>query len=121
MIKHISTVGVYVEDQQKALAFWTEKVGFIVYANFPMGPKATWLEVGPENAQTRLVLYPKAMMKNWAELKPSIVFECDDIYKLYEDLQAKGVDVDKPNEMEFGIFTFFRDEDGNQFGLKQPK
>lgn len=44
------------------------------------------------------------MMKNWVELKPSIVFECDDIYKLCEDLQAKGVDVDT-NRMKWNLVS----------------
>jgi lactoylglutathione lyase len=118
LIKQISTVGVYVEDQAKAKEFWTKQVGFTVHAEFPMAPGMTWLEVGPEGAQTRLVIYPKAMMKNWSELKPSIVFEVDDIEKTYEQLRANGVDVEEPKQMKFGKFASFKDLDGNQFGLK---
>ncbi len=44
MIKQIGTVAVYVEDQQKAKQFWTEKVGFDIAADHPMGPEASWLE-----------------------------------------------------------------------------
>jgi lactoylglutathione lyase len=43
MISSIATVAVYVDDQQKAKDFWTNKVGFEVYAEFPMGPNAHWL------------------------------------------------------------------------------
>jgi lactoylglutathione lyase len=50
MIKQIATVAVYVEDQEKALKFWTEKVGFEVYRNDPMGPGGNWIEVGPKDA-----------------------------------------------------------------------
>ena len=59
MITHINTVAVYVDDQQKSLEFWTEKVGFQVRRKEQMGPNAFWLEVGPENAQTCVVLYPQ--------------------------------------------------------------
>lgn len=44
MIRKISTVAVYVEDQQKAKEFWTKKVGFKVMAEHPMGPNAFWLD-----------------------------------------------------------------------------
>ena len=44
-----------------------------------MGKAGIWLEVAPEGAGSRLVVYPKSAMDDWAERKPSIVFECDDI------------------------------------------
>lgn len=74
MIRRIATVAVYVEDQQKAKQFWTEKVGLDVVTEHPMGPNVFWLEVAPEGAQTALVLYPKAMMKDAGEKKIPIVF-----------------------------------------------
>ncbi|MBY6038226.1 VOC family protein [Fictibacillus nanhaiensis] len=119
MIKRIATVAVYVEDQQAAKTFWTEKVGFEVKAEFPMGPGSFWLEVGPKDAQTNLVIYPKAMMKDWAEKKPSIVFETDDIQGDYERMKEKGVSfLDEPQTMQWGTFVQFKDEDGNEFLLK---
>jgi predicted enzyme related to lactoylglutathione lyase len=53
-----------------------------------------------------------------SELKPSIVFEVDDIEKTYEQLRDNGVDVEEPKQMKFGKFATFKDLDGNQFGLK---
>jgi len=119
MIKQIATVAIYVEDQEKALAFWTETMGFTVYRNQPMGPAGNWIEVGPPGVETRLVLYPKSMMPNWAELKPSIVFECDDIEQTYADLAAKGVKfLEAPQKMAWGTYARFEDPDGNVFVLK---
>jgi lactoylglutathione lyase len=119
MIKRIATVGVYVDNQEKAKQFWTEKVGFVVHAERQMGPGATWLEVGPEGAQSCLVIYPKAMMTNWSEMKPSIVFECEDIEATYERLKANGVHFLEPlNKMAWGTFARFGDLDGNEFLLK---
>lgn len=119
MIEKIATVAVYVEDQQKAKAFWTEKVGFEVKRETPMGPGSSWLEVGPKGAETALVLYPKSMMKNWEEMKASIVFVCADIDATYETMKANGVLFDsEPNKMQWGTFVTFRDEDGNSFLLK---
>lgn len=119
MIRQIATVAVYVDDQQAAKKFWTEKVGFEVVAEFPMGPSAFWLEVAPKGAQTRLVLYPKSMMKNWNELKASIVFECDNVMEEYEKLKANGVEFKgEPQKMQWGTYVQFKDEDGNEFLLK---
>ena len=119
MITYINTVGIYVEDQQRALEFWTEKVGFRVRRNEPMGPDASWIEVGPDNAQTRLVIYPKSMMSNWEELKPSIVFNCVDIEDTVDKLKANGVEfIEEPQKEKWGTYARFKDIDGNEFILK---
>ncbi|WP_349408961.1 VOC family protein [Pseudalkalibacillus sp. SCS-8] len=119
MIKNLGTVAVYVEDQQKAKTFWTEKVGFEVVKEMPMGPDTFWLEVAPANAPTRLVLYPKAMMQGHEQMKASIVFECDDVIKTYETMMENGVSFkEEPKEMQWGTFVQFTDEDGNEFILK---
>ncbi|KGR77256.1 VOC family protein [Ureibacillus manganicus] len=119
MIKQIATVAVYVEDQQKAKTFWTEKVGFEVVAEHPMGSNATWLEVAPKGAESRLVLYPKAMMKGSENMKASIVFKSEDVKDTYEKMKASGVEfLGELQEMQFGSFVQFKDEDGNEFLLK---
>lgn len=119
MIKQVATVAVYVEDQQQAKAFWVEKVGFEVLAEFPMGPNAVWLEVAPKDAQSRLVIYPRAMMKDWSEKKPSIVFECEELVSTYERMKANGVEfLGEPQKMQWGTYVTFKDIDGNEFLLK---
>jgi lactoylglutathione lyase len=119
MITRIATVAVYVEDQQAALKFWTEQVGFVVHRQEQMTPQASWLEVGPEGAATRVVIYPRAMMPNWQELKASIVFECDDIDRTCQEMKERGVTfVEEPKKMAWGSYARFQDPDGNEFLLK---
>jgi len=119
MIKKISTVGVYVDDQDHAFKFWTEKVGFGLKNKKEMGNGLYWLEVGPVNAESALVLYPKKLMTNFAELKPSIVFICEDIEKVCNKMQANGVVFTMElTTTAWGKFAKFKDEDGNEFGLK---
>lgn len=119
MIKKIATVAVYVEDQRRAKTFWTEKAGFKVVAEHAMGPDASWLEVAPPGVESALVIYPRSMMKGWEEMKPSIVFLCDDIDETYRTMKANGVRFEsEPNRMSWGTFAQFYDEDGNQFLLK---
>jgi predicted enzyme related to lactoylglutathione lyase len=83
-----------------------------------MGPHANWIEVAPLNAQSCLVLYPKSMMTNWEELKPSVVFQCADIEETCRRLEAAGVQIPMPpTPMGWGMFAKFADLDGNEFGL----
>lgn len=119
MIKKIATVGIYVDDQNKALQFWTEKVGFELRNNIDMGNGMTWMEVAPQGAESCLVIYPKKLMTNFTELKPSIVFNCENIERVCADLKKNGVTFSKElSSMGWGKFASFKDEDGNEFGLK---
>jgi lactoylglutathione lyase len=127
MITQIATVSIYVEDQQQSLKFWTDKMEFEIKANHPMSPNANWIELGPPSSlQTKemqaccsIVIYPRSMMPNWRELKPSIVFLCDDFEKTYEKLKSKGVNfVEQPKKMAWGTYAKFVDIDGNEFLMK---
>ena len=121
MIKHINTVGIYVEDQARAVAFYIEKLGFTIHADRPMGP-ARWIELGPAGAQSRLVLFPRSMMSDWDQRKPSVVFFCDDAQATFRELSARGVTfTDPPKTMDYGIFAIFTDIDGNQLAIMSPK
>ena len=120
MIKHINTVGIYVEDQDRAMRFYVEKLGFRVHADRPMGP-ARWIEVGPANGQSRFVIFPRAMMPDWAERKPSVVLFCDDAEATFRKFSARGVTfTDPPKKMEYGTFGVFTDVDGNQLAIMSP-
>ncbi len=120
MIGKIATAAVYVDDQDKSIVFWVEKAGFEIPNEQSMGPNARWVEVGPPGAASCLVIYPNAMMEDWAERKPSIVFECDDLQATYEEMSGRGVAFSQPpKEMAWGGFAIFTDEDGNWYGLRE--
>jgi len=120
MITNIATAAIYVEDQQKSLYFWTKMLGFEMRANHAMGAEGNWIEVAPKGAQSCIVLYPKSMMANWGERRPSIVFFCDNVEKTYKELKSKGVKfTEEPKKMSWGVCAMFEDPDGNQFLLKQ--
>ena len=60
-------------------------------------------------------------MSNWEELKPSIVFEYEDIESTFRSLQGRGVEfLEDPKKMAWGAYARFRDPDGNEFLLKGP-
>jgi lactoylglutathione lyase len=119
MIQRIATVAVYVDDQNRALEFWTKKAGFELRRDTPMSPEARWIEVVPPGAESALVIYPKALMPNWEEVRSSIVFLCDDVHATYEAMKRSGVNfLEEPKTMQWGTFVQFTDEDGNRFLLK---
>jgi lactoylglutathione lyase len=119
MITAIATAAVYVEDQARAQAFWTEQVGFSIHRTESMGPQGAWIEVGPRDAVSCLVLYPKGMMPDWAERKPSIVFACDDVRATHAELSGRGVPFSQPpKQMAWGDFAIFEDPEGNSYGLR---
>ena len=120
MITRIATAAVYVDDQQKAADFWTTQVGFEVRMDKAMGPEAKWIELGPRGAQSCIVIYPKSMMADWAERKPSIVFESENLRATYEEMRSRGVEfMQEPQDMPWGPFAIFLDPEGNWFGLRQ--
>ena len=120
MINYIKTVAIYVEDQKRSLDFYIMKLGFDVYRNFPMGKEANWIEVAPKGAQSHMVLYPKALMSNWQELKPSIVFSSKDCEATFRELKSRGIEfTQEPERMAWGICAKFIDPDKNEFLITQ--
>lgn len=93
-------------DQDEALAFYCDQVGFDVRRDLPMGPLGRWIEVAPPGAESCLVLYPKAMMADWDRRVPSIVFACADIIATCAMLVKRGVTLLKePQKMPWGTFA----------------
>jgi predicted enzyme related to lactoylglutathione lyase len=121
MIEKIATASLYVADQAAAVAFWTDQVGFEIHRQRSMGPGSSWIEIGPPGAASCLVIYPKSMMEDWAERRPSIVFECADIRATFDAMRSRGVQfTQEPQDMPWGPFAIFLDPEGNWFGLRAP-
>jgi len=76
--------------------------------------------VVPEGAQSALVLYPRSLMQNWKEIKPSVLFLCDNIEKTFSKLKSRGVKfTQEPERMPWGTYAKFVDIDGNEFIIKK--
>jgi lactoylglutathione lyase len=125
MINKIGKVTVYVNDQEQAKEFWINKVGFAIKLEQPMGPDFSWIEVGPsEDEFTTLVLYSKTAMEQHDPSKiahPSILFSTTDIESAYEKMKQNGVKVDEMLRMPFGTMFSFKDQDGNDYLLREDK
>ena len=124
MISHISQVGVYVSDQDAALAFYTEKLGFEV-RSLREGPGIKWIEVAPPGGQTTISLASKDFpVGDEAKIGvfTNIAFETEDIHELYETYRQRGVTFTHEPELQpYGKwFAAFVDQDGDEFFVFQP-
>lgn len=128
-------MSIYVLNQDSALDFYTNKLGFKVVIDVPMGTDTRWLTVSPpEQPGLEIVLFPIVVGKMLAQESADIitdlvkkgafgvgVFECNDIYATYEELKSKGVEFIKaPRDEFYGTEALFKDDSGNWFSL-QPK
>jgi predicted enzyme related to lactoylglutathione lyase len=119
MITHVKLVGLFVRDQDSALDFYSNKLGFEVLANEPYGDGARWIEVAPPGAQTRLALSkPPKDMEDRVGKFSQIIFTCEDVRATYEELRQRGVTfTQEPDEQPWGVHAQFSDPDGNTFVL----
>ncbi len=118
MLKQIKFVGVPVRDQDKALAFWTQKIGFQVATDQPMGDGQRWIELKVPGAQTCLVLFTPEGHEDRIGTFHSISFTVDDMDRTYAELTERGVEFAQPPKKEgWGTSAIFKDPDGNSFVL----
>lgn len=116
MITQVSFVSIPVADQQRALAFYTEKLGFEVTTNEPMGEGGLrWIELRPApGAQTRIVLFTPEGQEDRIGTFATASFAADDVRKTYEELKGRGVEfVHPPSDEPWGVMAQFKDSEGN--------
>ncbi len=134
----ISTVQVWVHDQDEALDFYTRKLGMEVRADvtLPEMGDFRWLTVGPVGQpDVAIVLMaipgPPVMDEATAEevrslmskgFAGTIFLTTDDCQASYEELKGRGVEfVEQPEERPYGIDSSFRDPSGNNIRLTEVK
>ena len=119
MITHVKFVSVPTLDQTRALAFWTEQVGFTVLSDQPMGEDRRWIELGVANSATRVVLFrPEAGDEARVGRFFYGAFACDNVEATHRQLSARGVEFTAPpTNSGWGSFAKFKDPDGNEFVL----
>ncbi|MCY9533211.1 MULTISPECIES: VOC family protein [Paenibacillus] len=126
MINQIGQVMLYVNNQDQAVQFWTEKVGFIVVSEDNNGHGMKWIEIAPaQGAQTSFVLHNKQLI---AEMQPelnlgtpSIMLFSDNLDALYEDFKNKGITVGDVVTMPSARVFNFADDENNYFAVMERK
>ena len=136
MLKQLTHVNVWVQDQDEALAFYTEKVGLELREDVTVAEMGDfrWLTVGvPGQEGVALALLPVPGPPVFdAETKAQLdalvakgaagglFFSTDDVHKTYDELKSKGVEFSQePTQQPYGIDAGFRDPSGNQMRMTQ--
>jgi catechol 2,3-dioxygenase-like lactoylglutathione lyase family enzyme len=120
-ITQVGTVMVPVTDQDRAVAFYLDKLGFEKRADIPFGDGERWVEVAPAGAATTIALVlPREGDPTGIDTR--VGFTTEDVEADHADLLARGVDVDE-QVMRMGDpvppMFFFRDQDGNNLLIVQ--
>jgi len=145
MITRLSHTTIYVLDQDEALKFYRDKLGFEVRNDLTMDNGFRWLTVGPKTQPDLQIILmivrespkfaadkeeaPIGMGKSQATMMRELlqagamgagVLEVDDCRATYEQLKAKGVEfLAPPTERFYGIEALFKDNSGNWFSMTQ--
>ena len=118
MIRGISIATIPVRDQDAALDFYTEKLGFRVLTDRPFNAKQRWIELLIAGAESKLALFTPEGHENRIGLLQPLTFWCDDVFATAKVLKAKGVAFAVDPKIEvWGTMAIFKDVDGNQFVL----
>ena len=118
MITSIKFVSVPTRDQDRAVSFYTEKLGFKVLTDQPFDEKQRWIELTVNGAETRLVLFTPEGQDDRIGSFFNGALACDNVEKTYEELKQRGVEfTSEPKREPWGTFAVFKDPDENQFVL----
>lgn len=136
-ISEVGTVFVPVSDQDRALDFYLDKLGFEKRVDFIYGEGIRWIEVAPPGAANTIALVPSSEGQSAGSDEAHCAFATDDIEADHATLRAGGVDVDaeiaRTGKRRSGLVStdvtvtdpvppqfFFRDTDGNRFLIVEP-
>lgn len=118
MISHIKFISIPVTDQNRALDFYTERLGFSIVTDQPFDGKQRWIELRVPKAETRVVLFTPDGQEGRVGTFSGVSFECADVEATYAELRARGVEfLSPPDKQPWGTFVKFKDSEGNTFVL----
>jgi catechol 2,3-dioxygenase-like lactoylglutathione lyase family enzyme len=118
MIKAMTFVSVPVRDQQRALDFYTQKLGFRVITDQPFNDEQRWIELGVGRTGTGITLFTPPGHEDRIGSFTGISFVADDVEATWRELAAQGVVfTQEPQKADWGTAAIFADPDGNQFVL----
>jgi catechol 2,3-dioxygenase-like lactoylglutathione lyase family enzyme len=125
LISHVHSVSVVVADQDAALDFYINTLGWSPALNVPMGETDRFITVALPGAVTQLALVPQSWFPDTAHApgKVGIALITTDIEAAYETMAARGVKFKDPiSLMPWGSkATWFYDPDGNEFFLTEEQ
>jgi lactoylglutathione lyase len=124
MISKVGQIMLYVNNQDEAVNFWIEKVGFTVIGEEDNGQGMRWIEIAPtKDAETSIVLHNKELIaKMEPELNlgtPSLMLFSNNLDELHNSLSNNNITVGQIVEMPSGRVFNFADHEGNYFAVME--
>ena len=118
MITNVKFVSIPTHDQDRAVEFWTKRVGFQVFTDQPFDDHQRWIELRIGSSETHLVIFKFDAQG----LQPGMTFNgalaSPNVERTYQELVERGVEfVTEPQKEHWGTFAIFKDLDGNRFVL----
>lgn len=120
---YISVVTLLVDDIDRAVDFYTKKLGWEKTMDVDMGDDMRWVTVAPKGAQTSFTL--SKGNPGWSPAKAGsgngVIMEVDDVYRTHGQLKNLGIEfTDGPRTEPWGGWASFKDSEGNEHGLHSP-
>jgi catechol 2,3-dioxygenase-like lactoylglutathione lyase family enzyme len=128
MKQRIAHVAVVVEDYDAAIAFYTQKLGFTLLEDTPLGDAKRWVLVAPPGASECSLLLARAAgdrqracIGNQSGGRVFLFLFTDDLWRDYHRMLEKGVRfVREPHTEAYGTVAVFEDLYGNLWDLLEP-
>ncbi|WP_416825127.1 VOC family protein [Ectobacillus polymachus] len=124
MISKVGQIMLYVNNQDEAVNFWTEKVGFTVISEEDNGQGMRWIEIAPtKDAETSIILHNKEFIAKMSpEINlgtPSLMFFSENLNQFHHDLSNKNIKVGEIVNMPSGRVFNFADSEENYFAVME--
>ena len=122
-IAKVGVVIIPVADEDRAIEFYVDKLGFEKRADVPFGGDYRWVEVAPAGGEARIAIVPPPPGKPTGGMETGIGLETADVDGFHAHLKAAGVDVDDEVSRYGGPVPpmfWLRDPDGNSLIIVQP-
>jgi len=119
---YISVVSLYADDVDRAIDFYTKKLGWEKTMDAPMGDGDRWVTVAPPGAQTAFTISTQSFDgSRKAGGFSGVIIEVDDVHKTHDALEKLGVEfTDAPRIEPWGGWAMFKDSEGNVHGMHSP-
>ncbi|MEK4670250.1 VOC family protein [Niallia sp. FSL R7-0271] len=124
MFSSVGQIMLYVHNQDEAVNFWTEKLGFAVISEENNNQGMRWIEIAPkEGAETSIILHNKEFVAKMSPglnlATPSLMFFTDNLDQLYSELVNKKITVGEIVNMPSGRVFNFADNEENYFAVME--
>jgi len=127
MNQSIAHVALLVRDYDEAIAYFAEKLGFILLEDTPQGEGKRWVRVAPPGAQGTSLLLAQAAGPEQVALigrqgggRVFLFLETDDFWRDYNAMRSRGVSfLETPRSEPYGTVAVFEDLYGNRWDLIQ--